>query len=102
MPHAKHSSIPICPAFPFADPSASHLVHDELTGDWVVIAPGRRYRPDGQRRKTGMDPFSPKGLKDQRVIDRYGKGAHRITVIENAYPVFHRESEVHGRQEILV
>lgn len=96
------SNVSSCPAFPFADPKASHLVQDPLTGDWVIIAPGRRYRPEGNGAKRLPDPFSPQGLKFQKVLDRYGAGKNRITAIENSYPVFHRDRELKGRQEILV
>jgi len=94
--------IPTCPAFPFSDPQASHLVHDPLTGDAIVIAPGRRYRPDGQRNTVVTDPFSPKGLKHQVVLKTFGTGANIVTAIENNYPIFHQDRPLEGRQEILV
>lgn len=92
---------PSCPAFPFADPKASHLVHDPVTGDAVIIAPGRRYRPDGISKPVFSDPFSPSGLKREHVLKVY-RGAMTVTAIENAYPIFHQDRPLDGRQEILV
>jgi UDPglucose--hexose-1-phosphate uridylyltransferase len=100
MPNA---SIPTCPAFPFSDPNASHLVHDELTHDWVILAPGRRYRPDATRGKMKKiaDPFSPQGLKSEHVLATIGRGANRVVAVENRFPVFHHKKGLVGRQEIL-
>ena len=84
------------------DPLSSRLVHDPLSDDLVVFAPGRRYRPDGKTKTKRPDPFSPAGLKHEKVLATYGKGNNRVTAIENSYPVFHVDRELHGRQEILV
>lgn len=80
---------------------ASHLVHDLVTGDAVIIAPGRRYRPDNVGKPSFSDPFSPAGLKHEHVLKAY-KGKMTVTAIENAYPVFHQDRPLDGRQEILV
>ncbi len=77
-------------------------MHDPITGDVIIVAPGRRYRPQTTVLRKKHDPFSPNNLKTQRVLDTYGKGLHRITVIKNLYPVFHHNRSVEGRQEILV
>jgi galactose-1-phosphate uridylyltransferase len=96
-------SVPTCPAFPFSDPLASHLVHDELTHDWVILAPGRRYRPDATAGvKRAADPFSPKGLLHENVLATMGKGHDRVVAITNNYPIFHSNRALVGRQEILV
>lgn len=92
-----------CPAFPFENPNASHLVRDEVTGDWVIIAPGRRYRPmtETAMPKTDDDPFSPQSIKNETVLATYGKGKNTITALENKYPVFHHDVGLIGRQELL-
>jgi UDPglucose--hexose-1-phosphate uridylyltransferase len=84
------------------DPASSRLVHDPLSDDWVVFAPGRRYRPEGRANAKRIDPFSPAGLREQKTLAIYGKGNNRVTVVENNYPIFHVDRELHGRQEILV
>lgn len=94
--------IPACPAFPFADPLSSHLLQDPLTGEWVIIAPGRRYRPDGHGVGKSKDPFSPSGLTHQKVLAAYGTKGFPVIAIENSYPVFHEDRELVGSQEILV
>lgn len=99
---ARRVSFPTCPAFPFDDAEASHLVHDPVSGHWVILAPGRRYRPDGATHPSVKDPFSPSALKHERVISTIGKGPDRVTAIDNAYPVFHPHKRLRGRQEILV
>ena len=85
---------------PFADPRDSYLLHDVVTGDPVIIAPGRRFRPDVGA-APAVDPFSPHGLQAEHVLKRYGRGADVITAIENRYPVFHRDRPLNGRQELL-
>jgi UDPglucose--hexose-1-phosphate uridylyltransferase len=79
----------------------SHLVRDEMTGDWVIIAPGRRKRPDGFKGKRPFDPFSPKNIPKEDVIARYGKGADAMMVVRNKFPVF-GSSGLGGTQEIIV
>lgn len=79
----------------------SMLLRDEMTGDWVIVAPGRRHRPDGHRVRW-TDVFSPRNLKDQRIIASYERDGFPITAIENNFPVFTDDGGVRGRQEILV
>lgn len=80
---------------------SSHLVRDEMTGDWVIVAPGRRKRPYGFRGKRKADPFSSKNIPEEYVIARYGKGADAIMVVRNRFPVFDKRG-VGGTQEIIV
>lgn len=81
--------------------TASKLLHDPETGDWVVVAPRRAKRPDGQKKKQ-TDPFSPAHLKSEKIVALYGRGPGRITAIENKFPVFVRGKGASGYQEILV
>jgi len=80
----------------------SHLVRDEMTGDWVIVAPGRRKRPDGFKGTRPPDPFSPKNIPKEDVIARNGKGADAMLVVRNRFPVFDRKAGVGGTQEIIV
>lgn len=84
------------------DHETSHLVQDEMTGDWIVIAPGRRKRPDGMHAAKPKDPFAPSHLPKEDVIARYGKGADAMTVVRNKYPVFTPSGGMGGRQEIII
>ncbi len=95
-------AVPACPTFPFADPLSSHLFRDELTGDIVIVAPGRRYRPDTVSQHKVKDPLALKHLAQEKILAVYGKGKHRMLAIENAFPVFHSDRELKGRQEMLV
>lgn len=80
----------------------SQLLHDTATGDWIMIAPRRAHRSDGERRH-GADPFAPSALRQrEKIIARYGLGRDRITVIENMFPLFVRGAGVSGYQELLV
>ncbi|MFA5935986.1 MAG: hypothetical protein WC787_04000 [Patescibacteria group bacterium] len=81
-------------------PDSSYLVRDDVTGDWVIVAPGRRKRPEGK--KPSGDPFAPSRLENERILATYGSGANRVTSIENAFPVFRPNRGITGRQEILV
>ncbi len=92
----------LCPAYPFKDPNTSHLFTDELTGDTIIVAPARRYRPQGLGQKRLKDPFSPAGLKEQTILATYGSKDRQVTVVENRYPIFHQTKPIEGRQEILV
>ncbi|MCI0479437.1 hypothetical protein L0Y59_02735 [Candidatus Uhrbacteria bacterium] len=84
------------------DHETSHLVRDELTGDWIIVAPGRRKRPNGLHAAKTKDPFAPSRIPKEDVIARYGKGKEAIVVVRNKYPVFTPEGGVGGRQEIIV
>ena len=81
---------------------SSHLFRDPLTGDLVIIAPSRRYRPDTVSHKKIKDPLALKHLAQEKILAVYGKGTGRMIAIENAFPVFHSDRELKGRQEILV
>ncbi|MEK7116091.1 MAG: hypothetical protein AAB879_01715 [Patescibacteria group bacterium] len=83
----------------FSSQAHSAVVRDDLTGDVVVVAPKRAHRPSHIRR---IDPFSPAHLIMEHVIAAYGRGLHRMTVIENKFPVFDDVHGVRGHQEILV
>ncbi|MFZ2803798.1 MAG: DUF4921 family protein [Patescibacteria group bacterium] len=85
---------------PSKDPNASHLLHDELTHDWVISAPVRAKRPDGS--KKTVDRFSLAALREEHILAVYGKAPHEVMAIENRFPVFHQDKEVYGRQEILI
>lgn len=77
-------------------------MQDELTGDWIIVAPGRRKRPNGLHAAKPKDPFAPSRIPKEDVIARYGKGADAILVVRNKYPVFTPDGGVGGRQEIIV
>jgi galactose-1-phosphate uridylyltransferase len=100
----KKSPVPTCPAFPYEDLQSSHLLQDPTTGDWVIVAPGRRYRVSDSSAEGALkqDPFSPESLLHEQVLGVVGKGVDRVTAIENKFPVFHPHRELLGRQEILV
>lgn len=78
----------------------SYLLQDEITGDWVIIAPGRKKRPDGLR-KPG-DVFSPTGLHDQQIVAAYVKKGFKVTAIKNNFPILRSDQGVRGQQEILI
>lgn len=80
----------------------SCLTRDPLTGDLVIFAPGRRKRPQSGSKKAETDPLSTKNLKDDKVLAVYARGGLKVTAVENLYPVFHKDRELKGRQEILV
>lgn len=80
----------------------SYLLRDDITGDWVVIAPGRRRRLDGIKRKTSIDPFALSRIPREDILARYGRGANTVTVIRNSFPIFQPKGEVTGRQELIV
>ncbi|MBU0540394.1 hypothetical protein KKD88_02555 [Patescibacteria group bacterium] len=80
----------------------SHLLRDEVTGDWVVVAPKRRLRPDGIKNDKRRDPFDVVHLKKESIIASYGRGEKKMVVVENLFPIFHPRQEVLGRQEIIV
>ena len=87
---------------------SSRLVCDPLTGDLVILAPARRFRPDATKAKMkpakkAKDPFSAAALKKhEKVLTVYGRGSFKCTAIQNIYPVFHEDRELVGHQEILV
>ncbi len=80
----------------------SHLFHDTVTGDVVLSAPKRLYRPNNAKKSKSSDPFSSEHLKRERILATYRTGVDRITAIENAFPVFSPNAGVRGYQEILV
>ncbi|MBI5654892.1 DUF4931 domain-containing protein [Candidatus Uhrbacteria bacterium] len=80
----------------------SCLTRDPLTGDLVIFAPGRRKRPQPGSKKADADPLSAENLNDDKILAVYAKDGFRITAVENLYPVFHKDRELKGRQEILV
>jgi UDPglucose--hexose-1-phosphate uridylyltransferase len=80
----------------------SRLVYDEIGGHWIVLAPGRKKRPDGILKKRAVDNFSAIKLKREKIIAVYGRGGSRVTAIENGFPVFRPDRGLIGRQEILV
>ncbi|MBI4139088.1 DUF4921 family protein [Candidatus Uhrbacteria bacterium] len=79
----------------------SHLLQDEITGDWVIVAPVRRNRPDGRAKRQG-DVFAPSRIPADRLIASYGRGENRMSVIQNIFPVFHQHVGIRGRQEIII
>lgn len=80
----------------------SQLLRDEVTGDWVIIAPKRRLRPHGMKDGKSRDPFDVAHQKKETVIASYGRGENSMVVVENLFPIFHPRREVLGRQEIIV
>lgn len=81
---------------------SSQLVYDPVSGDWVVVAPKRVHRPNGQTAKKSSDVFSIERLKSENIIATFGKGTDRITVIENKFPTFEEKRGISGHQELLV
>jgi UDPglucose--hexose-1-phosphate uridylyltransferase len=75
---------------------------DPVTGDCVVFAPKRQARPHPATKKKIEDRFSAKKLEHEEIFAEFGRGADRITVIGNAFPVFGPQSPLGGHQEILV
>jgi UDPglucose--hexose-1-phosphate uridylyltransferase len=82
----------------------SRLIQDDSTGDWVVVAPKRRQRPDvgGKKISASADHFSVQSLKSQKILATYGSGKNRIVAIENAFPTFEQQGGVRGYQELLI
>ncbi len=87
----------------------SRLLCDSLTGDLVISAPARRFRPDAtavakaKKSNKPKDPFSASALKKhEKVLAVYGRGNFKCTAVQNIYPVFHEDRELVGHQEILV
>lgn len=78
----------------------SYLLQDEITGDWVIVAPGRKKRPDGLLKPE--DVFSPRSLKDQNVLAVYDSKGFSVTAVANNFPVLDLAQGVRGQQEILV
>lgn len=79
----------------------SHLIQDDITGDWIIVAPGRRFRPDGMKKKRG-NAFAPNAIEPERILATYGRGENRMTVVSNLFPIFRTDSKVSGRQEIVI
>jgi UDPglucose--hexose-1-phosphate uridylyltransferase len=81
----------------------SYILQDQITGDWVVIAPGRSARPYGFKPKGKVkDSLVPDGHKGQNIIATYGQGENKMTVIQNLFPVFERTRGVAGWQEVII
>ncbi|MFH1620726.1 MAG: DUF4931 domain-containing protein [Patescibacteria group bacterium] len=80
----------------------SSLVHDPYTGHWIILAPGRKHRPDNSSSRKNEDVFSRQNLKHEKILAVYGRGAECITAIENKFSVFSSNKGLKGRQEILV
>lgn len=80
----------------------SHLIHDPQTGDWVVVAPRRKKKPENRHASKPVDPFSTANLSKERIIATYGAGARKVIAIDNKFPVFVRGKGVSGYQELLV
>ncbi len=80
----------------------SSLVQEPYTGHWIILAPGRKKRPDNTSPKKSADPFSRAHLKQEKILAIYGHGKNQITAIQNKFPVFRSDSGLRGRQEILV
>jgi UDPglucose--hexose-1-phosphate uridylyltransferase len=82
--------------------NSSSLLRDDITGDWVIVAPGRKKRPNDIGKKRVVDVFSPKQLASRDILATYGRDADRMTIVGNAFPVFQPDRGVKGRQEIIV
>ncbi len=83
--------------------TASKLLHDPETGDWIVVAPKRAKRPTAVEKSKVVDRFSSSEIKrHEKIIATYGRGRDSITAIENKFPVFVRGKGASGYQEILV
>lgn len=80
----------------------SHLLRDEVTGDWVIIAPKRRLRPEGIKIGKRMDIFDPANIKKEIVIAEYGRGENKMVIVKNLFPIFQPREKFYGRQEIIV
>src|SRR3989338_6608745 len=75
----------------------SQLRQDLVSGDWIVVAPGRGKRPHElikkpEKRKKASKvgcPFeNPEKSGHQKPFLIYGDGGWRIQVLENRYPAF--------------
>lgn len=75
----------------------SQLRQDLVSGDWIVIAPGRLDRPQQFIKKTARRKISPKAScpfeNPQKTghgepILMYGDGAWDLQFVENKYPAF--------------
>ena len=85
----------------------SELRQDIVSGDWILMAPGRARRPHAYKRKAARKKASKKNcpfenpLKDHESILIYeGRNDWEVVVIENKYPaVMHKNiCAVSGRQ----
>lgn len=81
--------------------NASYLVQDGITGDWIIVAPARRHRPDGHS-GNAANPFSPRGLKEQKILAVYANNGFTVSAIKNNFPILREDEGVRGRQELLI
>ena len=93
------------------------LRKDPVSGDWILLAPGRKQRPHAEGKRKGVCPFERLGKGDLEPLFLYRNGnGWSVQVIPNKFPaLFHRDAcgarvsigpymvtEGNGHHEILI
>jgi UDPglucose--hexose-1-phosphate uridylyltransferase len=94
---------------PRTNSSASELVQDELTEDWIVFAPTRHDRPDnlhaakGKKRASDCCHLCPEMVDPREVLTTMHAGSQKVMVLKNKFPTLGKTPGApYGFQEIIV